>query len=194
MGGGATLPCGWGGGGPTSDDWKKTWHSVYSVGKMPGVTKNCRLSWLTNSTLVYEPKCRGRRGVAGGGLSQWAQLYTGAQIYFGDGTPYSTYGKMDWIGSSAVSVTVTCVYTTDSLQIHSHKSATQLKRKVHMRPVLTPLEISFQVIFYFLCTLNIVMYWRGSADALRTWADSKKNLSTRDYIDRNSRASIILSA
>ncbi len=39
-----------------------------------GVTKRCRLSWLTNSTLVYEPKC------GGGGelrvLSQWVQLYS----------------------------------------------------------------------------------------------------------------------
>ncbi len=25
-----------------------------------GVTKRCRLSWLTNSALVYEPKCGGR--------------------------------------------------------------------------------------------------------------------------------------
>jgi hypothetical protein len=30
-----------------------------------GVTKRCRLSWLTNSALVYEPKCGGRRGVRG---------------------------------------------------------------------------------------------------------------------------------
>ncbi len=30
-----------------------------------GVTKRCRLSWLTNSALVYEPKCGVRRGVAG---------------------------------------------------------------------------------------------------------------------------------
>jgi hypothetical protein len=30
-----------------------------------GVTKRCRLSWLTNSALVYEPKCGGRGGVAG---------------------------------------------------------------------------------------------------------------------------------
>ncbi len=29
------------------------------------VTKTCRLSWLTNSALVYEPKCGGRGGVAG---------------------------------------------------------------------------------------------------------------------------------
>ncbi len=29
-----------------------------------GVTKRCRLSWLTNSALVYEPKCGGER-VAG---------------------------------------------------------------------------------------------------------------------------------
>jgi hypothetical protein len=32
-----------------------------------GVTKRCRLSWLTNSALVYEPKC-GAEG--GGGGSQ----------------------------------------------------------------------------------------------------------------------------
>jgi hypothetical protein len=30
-----------------------------------GVTKRCRLSWLTNSALVFEPKCGGRGG--GGG-------------------------------------------------------------------------------------------------------------------------------
>ncbi len=30
-----------------------------------GVTKRCRLSWLTSSVLVYEPKCGGMRGVAG---------------------------------------------------------------------------------------------------------------------------------
>ncbi len=30
-----------------------------------GVTKRCRLSRLTNSALVYEPKCGGRVGVAG---------------------------------------------------------------------------------------------------------------------------------
>jgi hypothetical protein len=28
-----------------------------------GVTKRCRLSWMTNSALVYEPKGRGRGGV-----------------------------------------------------------------------------------------------------------------------------------
>jgi hypothetical protein len=27
-----------------------------------GVTKTCRLSWVTNSALVYEPKCGGREG------------------------------------------------------------------------------------------------------------------------------------
>jgi hypothetical protein len=29
------------------------------------VTKRCRLAWLTNSALVYEPKCGGRGGFAG---------------------------------------------------------------------------------------------------------------------------------
>jgi hypothetical protein len=31
----------------------------------PGVTKRCRLSWLTNTALVYKPKCVGRGSVAG---------------------------------------------------------------------------------------------------------------------------------
>jgi hypothetical protein len=30
-----------------------------------GVTKRCRLSWLTNSALIYEPKCGGSGGGAG---------------------------------------------------------------------------------------------------------------------------------
>ncbi len=59
---------------------------------------SCGLSWLTNSALVYEPKCGGRGGggeggVAVAGLSQWVWLYTGAQINFGDLTPYLIY---DW--------------------------------------------------------------------------------------------------
>jgi hypothetical protein len=45
---------------------------------------------LTNSALVYEPKCGGE-GEGGGelwGLGEWVQLYTGAKINFGDLTPY----------------------------------------------------------------------------------------------------------
>jgi hypothetical protein len=33
-----------------------------------GVTKRCLLSWLTNSSLVYESKCEGKGGVAGSQL------------------------------------------------------------------------------------------------------------------------------
>jgi hypothetical protein len=54
------------------------------------ITKSCRLSWLTNSALVYEPKCRGGGGCRG--LSQSVQLYTGAQINFWDLTPFLTNG------------------------------------------------------------------------------------------------------
>jgi hypothetical protein len=42
---------------PRFDSWPGPWG--------PGVTKRCRLSWLTNSALVFEPKCGGRGGVAG---------------------------------------------------------------------------------------------------------------------------------
>ncbi len=55
-----------------------------------GVRKRCRLSWLTNSALVYEPKC-GERGGGLWGLSQSVQLYTEAQINFGDLSPYLPY-------------------------------------------------------------------------------------------------------
>ncbi len=52
--------------------------------KVPsGGYKRCRPSWLTTSAPVYE---RGGRGELRG-LSQWVQLYTGAQINFGDLTP-----------------------------------------------------------------------------------------------------------
>ncbi len=59
-----------------------------------GVTNRCRRSWLTNSALVYEPKSGGRGELRG--ISQWVQLYTGAQINFGDLTPHLTY---DWYHS-----------------------------------------------------------------------------------------------
>ncbi len=47
-----------------------------------GVTKRYRLSWLTNSVLVYEPK---RVGMGGGGCGVSANEYScghGAQINF----------------------------------------------------------------------------------------------------------------
>jgi hypothetical protein len=56
----------------------------YEIGHShQGVTKRC-LSWLTNSTFVYEPKW----GWGLRGLSQWVQLYTGTLINFGDLTPH----------------------------------------------------------------------------------------------------------
>jgi hypothetical protein len=49
-------------------------------------TKRCRLSWLTNSALVYEPKCG---GVAGLG-SEYSCTHGAKKLYFGDVTPYLT--------------------------------------------------------------------------------------------------------
>jgi hypothetical protein len=54
---------------------------------MQGVTKRCRLSWLTDSSLVYKPKCRG-------GWLRGLSCVHGAQIIFGDLTPYLTYALM----------------------------------------------------------------------------------------------------
>jgi hypothetical protein len=55
----------------------------------PGVTKRCRLSWLTNSDLVYEPKCGGR-GEGLRGLSNEYSCAHGDQINFGDYIFYLT--------------------------------------------------------------------------------------------------------
>jgi hypothetical protein len=54
-----------------------------------GVIKRCRPSWLTNSALVYEPKCGGG-GKGLRGLSQWVQLFTWSpnKLWTGDITPY----------------------------------------------------------------------------------------------------------
>ncbi len=62
-------------------------------GSVQGVTKRCRLFWLDNSALVYEPKCGGSEGELRG-LSRWVQLYTGAQINFGDLALYLTSGSV----------------------------------------------------------------------------------------------------
>ncbi len=65
-----------------------------------GVTKRCRLSCLTNRALLYD---------GGGGL----RGLTGAQINFGDLTPYLTYGlgvlyRFTIQGTTLISVNCTC--------------------------------------------------------------------------------------
>jgi hypothetical protein len=52
------------------------------------VTKRCRLSWLTNSALVYAQMRVKDCGVSANEYS----CAHGAQINFGDLTPYLTYG------------------------------------------------------------------------------------------------------
>jgi hypothetical protein len=59
-----------------------------------GVTKRCRLAWLTNNAFGYEPKCR--VGVGGGGgcgvsATEYSCCAHGAQINFGDLIIYLTY-------------------------------------------------------------------------------------------------------
>ncbi len=62
-----------------------------------GVTKRCRLSWLTNSALVYtSPTNAGGWRVAGSHPMGKAVTWRGAQINFGDLTPYLTYDSPPW--------------------------------------------------------------------------------------------------
>jgi hypothetical protein len=48
-----------------------------------GITKRCRLTWLTNSALLYEPNYGGGGG-CGVSAREYSCTYTGAQINFGD--------------------------------------------------------------------------------------------------------------
>ncbi len=43
----------------------------YTLSGKQGITKRCRLSWLTNSALVYEPKC-GERGSCGVSANEYS--------------------------------------------------------------------------------------------------------------------------
>jgi hypothetical protein len=55
-----------------------------------GATKICRLSWLTNSALVYEPNC-GKRGRGYGVSANEYSCTNGAKIKFGDLTTHLIY-------------------------------------------------------------------------------------------------------
>jgi hypothetical protein len=72
-------------------------HIVMFFGAFQGVTKKCRISRLSKSTLVYEPKCKGA------GLQQGfsQRVQANVQINFGDLTPYLTYGSFSCISSSS---------------------------------------------------------------------------------------------
>jgi hypothetical protein len=61
---------------------------------LKGDSKRCRLPWLTNSALVYEPKCRERGWSCGVSANEYSCAH-GAQINFGDLTPYLTYDYGD---------------------------------------------------------------------------------------------------
>ncbi len=74
-----------------------------SVRCCQAVTKRCRLSWLTKSALVYEPKCGGREVFAG------SQLCTGTSKNLGDLAPYFTFRF--WAD---------CLPRTESLRINIH--------------------------------------------------------------------------
>ncbi len=69
-------------------DWQ-----VREIYYYQGITNRCRLSWLTNSALFYEPKCGGM-GVRGGGVAGSQPMSTAVHLgpkNFGDLTPYLTY-------------------------------------------------------------------------------------------------------
>jgi hypothetical protein len=70
--------------------------AFYTVDRSHGVIKTCRLSRLTNSAFVYEPKCPGMGGGGGGGCYVSANEYScahEAHIYFEDPTQYLTYDR-----------------------------------------------------------------------------------------------------
>ncbi len=75
---------------------KFNWPVGY-VTYVQGVTKRCRLTWLTNGALVYEPKCGGRGGVEG--YQPMSTAVHRSPNKLGDLTQYLTndrrYGSVD---------------------------------------------------------------------------------------------------
>jgi hypothetical protein len=66
--------------------WAPIDNFIHLLRSMQGVTKRCRLSWLTSSAFEHEPKC--------GGMGVSANEYScahGAQVNFRDLIPYITY-------------------------------------------------------------------------------------------------------
>jgi hypothetical protein len=59
---------------------------IKTLPQTQGVTKRCRLSWLTNSALVYEPNAGGWGRVCGISANEHSCAH-GAQINFGNITP-----------------------------------------------------------------------------------------------------------
>ncbi len=150
-----------------------------------GVTKRCRLSWLTNGALVYEPKSGGKLR----GLGQCVQLYKGDQINFGDLTPYWTYmiprkeqlmkvADMSYIFVSHFRGRL-LVYpnqTVTQTQLHSPPRfpvPTSLHRLIHIQSQILTFFASFKDVhsysFYFV--LHLATY-KGNAlflDSSNVW-------------------------
>jgi hypothetical protein len=73
-----------------------------------GSQRGGRLPWLTNSALVYEPKCQwgGGRGVPRSQPKSTAvQCAHGAQINFGDLAPYLTHGDLTYAADTCLCLT-----------------------------------------------------------------------------------------
>jgi hypothetical protein len=58
-----------------------------------GVAKRCRLSWLTNSALIYMSPNAGEGGSCGVSANEYSCAH-GAHINFEDLTPHLTYGEI----------------------------------------------------------------------------------------------------
>jgi hypothetical protein len=81
-------------------------HSIISITRsdskpkylVQGVTKRCRLSWLTNSAPAYtSPNAGGWRVAGSQPMSKAVRImWHGAQINFGDLTPYLTYDLVEY--------------------------------------------------------------------------------------------------
>ncbi len=101
------------------------------------VTNRCRQFWLTNSALVYEPKCGGEGGGCGVSVNEYSSApRRRAQINFGDLTLYLTYGLFTlWCWYASVpenSVNLFIWYGTKYLlfQISTFSSNTATKHRL----------------------------------------------------------------
>ncbi len=138
-------------------------------GAAQGDTKRCRLSWLINSALVHEPKCEGKGGLRG--LTNEYSSAHGAQINFGDVTPYLTYVATEQSGGDAKVKFCHLFHENQKINLDTysfHGFYPPLRGKANLIFSSLRYKNIFEI-YYFsctVCTILLTIGWHRSAHFL----------------------------
>ncbi len=121
-----------------------------------GVTKRCRLSWLTHSALVVWAQMRGEDGSCG------VQLYTGAQTNFGDLISYLTYVQHNLPARGVMTVWISLCMEDESVFFLITFIKKSKRRHISWRCCFFP---SFKYVAAFAC-LSHWLKWMGNSGFL----------------------------